>query len=130
MTKKTSYGRIKTTTIGGFFMPRSYRHIQEYEKEIMELRTNGKTGREICEVFGFTLKQYKNFITRYNRKQDKLSAGIILKRKGRPPKDYVVSEQDEVAELKYILARKEAKIKSLEMENELMRDFLSLTERK
>ena len=28
------------------------------------------------------------------------------------------------------LARKEAKIKSLEMENELMRDFLSLTERK
>ena len=130
MTKKTSYGRIKTTTIGGFFMPRSYRHIQEYEKEIMELRTNGKTGREICEVFGFTLKQYKNFITRYNRKQDKLSAGIILKRKGRPPKDYVVSEQDKVAELKYILARKEAKIKSLEMENELMRDFLSLTERK
>ena len=111
-------------------MPRSYRHIQEYEKEIMELRANGKTGREICEVFGFTLKQYKNFITRYNRKQDKLSSGIILKRKGRPPKDYVLSEQDKVAELKYILARKEAKIKSLEMENELMRDFLSLTERK
>ena len=42
----------------------------------------------------------------------------------------MVSEQDKVTELKYILARKEAKIKSLEMENELMRDFLSLTERK
>ena len=42
-------------------------------------------------------------------------------------KDYVVSEQDKVSELKYILARKDAKIKSLEMENELMRDFLSLT---
>jgi hypothetical protein len=53
-----------------------------------------------------------------------------LRKKGRPPKDYVVSEQDKIAELKYILARKEAKIKSLEMENELMRDFLSLTERK
>ena len=39
-------------------------------------------------------------------------------------------EEDKVAELKYILARKEAKIKMLEMENELMRDFLSLTERK
>ena len=51
-------------------------------------------------------------------------------RKGRPPKEYIVSEQDKVAELKYILARKDAKIKSLEMENELMRDFLSLTERK
>jgi hypothetical protein len=41
-----------------------------------------------------------------------------------------VSEQDKVAELKYMLARKGVKIKSLEMENELMRDFLSLTERK
>ena len=53
-----------------------------------------------------------------------------MRRKGRPPKDYIVNEQDKVAELKYILARKEAKIKALEMENELMRDFLSLTERK
>ena len=52
-----------------------------------------------------------------------MEAGIALKRKGRPPKNYVVSEQDKVAELKYIIARKEAKIKSLEMENELMRDF-------
>ena len=62
--------------------------------------------------------------------QRRLAAGIALKRKGRPPKDIVVSEQNKVTELKYILARKEAKIKSLEMENELMRDFLSLTERK
>ena len=53
-----------------------------------------------------------------------------MRKKGRPPKDHVVSEQDKIAELKYILARKEAKIKSLKMENELMRDFLSLTERK
>ena len=42
----------------------------------------------------------------------------------------VVSEQTKVTELKYILARKDAKIRLLEMENELMRDFLSLTERK
>ena len=86
--------------------------------------------REIAERFGFTHKQVQEFKTRYNRNQRKLAAGIALKRKGRPPKDYVVSEQDKVAELKYILARKDAKIKSLEMENELMRDFLSLTERK
>ena len=111
-------------------MPRSYRHIQDYEKEIMELREQGLTRRQIQEKFGFSKKQYKNFITRYNRRQDKIAAGIALKRKGRPPKEYIVSEQDKVAELKYILARKDAKIKSLEMENELMRDFLSLTERK
>ena len=46
-----------------------------------------------------------------------------MKRRGRPPKDCVVGQQDKVAELKYILARKDAKIKSLEMENELMTGF-------
>ena len=54
----------------------------------------------------------------------KIKAGMSLKRKGRPPKNYVVSEEDRIAELRYIVARKDAKIKSLEMENELMRDFL------
>ncbi len=87
-------------------MPRSYRHIQEYEKEIIELKNNGYTSRQICEKFGFSKKQYENFITRYNKKQDKIDA------------------------LKYILTRKDARIKTLEMENELMRDFLSLIERK
>ena len=39
-------------------------------------------------------------------------------------------DTNKVSELKYILAKKEAEIKRLEMENELMRDFLYLTERK
>ena len=80
--------------------------------------------------FGRTWDELKEFLKRERRNERKIAAGIALKRKGRPPKDYIVSEQDKVAELKYILARKDAKIKSLEMENELMRDFLSLTERK
>ena len=111
-------------------MPRSYRHIKEYEREILELKEQGYTKREIGEKLGFTYEQVHNFISRHNMNQRKLALGIALKRKGRPPKDCVVSEQDKVTELKYILARKDAKIKSLEMENELMRDFLSLTERK
>ena len=111
-------------------MPRSYRHIKEYENEILELKAQGYTLREIGAKYGFTYEQIHNFLSRHNINQRKVSAGIALKKKGRPPKDYVVSEQDKVAELKYILARKEAKIRSLEMENELMRDFLSLTERK
>ena len=129
MKKIAPYGRIKETTIGGFCMPREYRHIRQYEKEIVELRNQGLTFKEIGERYGFTFKQLHNFFTRYNKKQEKLEAGITIKKKGRPPKDYVVREENKVAELKYILARKEAKIKSLEMENELMRDFLSLTER-
>ena len=111
-------------------MSRSYRHISEYEKEILELKEKGVTLREIGEKYGFTYDQVHNFITRHNRKQRKLAAGKALKKKGRPPKDYVVREEDKVTELRYIIARKEAKIKSLEMENDLMRDFLSLTERK
>ena len=108
----------------------NYHHIKEYETEIFSLKSQGLTKREIGEKLGFSYDQVHNFISRHNERQRKIAAGIAIKKKGRPPKDYVVSEQDKVAELRYILARKDAKIKSLEMENELMRDFLSLTERK
>ena len=111
-------------------MPREYRHIEEYEKEIIQLWEQGKTLREIGEQLGFSYKQVRNFKTRYNEKQRKISAGIAIKKKGRPAKDSVVTEADKLADLRYKLARKEARINQLEMENELMRDFLSLTERK
>ena len=111
-------------------MPRSYEHISLYEDEILKLKNQGFTNKEIGEKLCFTQKQIKNFITRYNAKQRKLEAGIAIHKKGRPPKDCVVTEQDKVSELRYILARKEAKIHQLEMENDLMRDFLSLTEGK
>ena len=111
-------------------MPRSYRHIQQYEKEILELKSKGYTERKIGEKLGFTEKQVHNFVTRYNAKQRRIATGEAIKRKGRPPKDYIVTDEAKISELKYIIARKDAKIKSLEMENELMRDFLSLTERK
>lgn len=111
-------------------MPRSYRHIKEYEKEILALREKGLSRKEIADKLGMNLIQIKNFINRYNKQLKHLNAGVLLKRQGRPPKNCTVSDQDKVTELKYILARKDAKIKSLEMENKLMRDFLSLTERK
>lgn len=111
-------------------MARSYRHIQQYEKEILDLKEQGLTHREIGERLGFTKKQVKEFFHRYYEKQRKLAAGIALKKRGRPAKDDKYTETDKVNELKYIIARKDAKIKALEMENELMRDFLSLTERK
>ena len=111
-------------------MAKEYRHIKLYEKEILQLKEEGYTKREIGEKLGFSKEQIKSFLNRYRRRQEKLKAGIAIKKKGRPPKNCVVSEQDKIAELKYMLARKEAKIKALEMENELMRDFLSLTGRK
>ena len=111
-------------------MARSYRHIKDYEYEIEELRKEGYTSREIGNKLGFSYKQMRNYFYRKNVTDRKIQAGISLKRKGRPPKDYVVTEESKISKLRYILARKDAKIKSLEMENELMRDFLSLTERK
>ena len=111
-------------------MPRSYQHISKYEKEILELKAQGLTRKEIGAKLGFTKEQVHNFISRYNEKQRTLKAGVALKTKGRQPKDCEITEDMKINELKYIIARKDSKIKRLEMENELMRDFLSLTERK
>jgi transposase len=116
-------------------MSRNYRHINEYEKEILEMRRQGKSKREICEKYGFSIKQLTDFVTRYNRKQKKLAAGISIKPKGRPRKEVTelppsVQQLSKLTQLQYELAMKERHIKRLEMENELMRDFLSLTERK
>ena len=113
-------------------MPRSYQHISDYEKEILELKSQGMTLREIGEKFGFTHKQVHNFITRYNRKQRMIEAGQALHKKGRPCKnqDGSLLSLDKLAQMRYVLASKDRYIKRLEMENELMRDFLSLTERK
>ena len=111
-------------------MPREYRHIKAYEKEILELKEQGHTLREIGERFGLSYEQVHNFISRHNERQRKIAAGIAIRKKGRPSKDAVVTEEDKLADLRYKLARKEARIKQLEMENELMRDFLLLTERK
>ena len=55
-------------------MAREYRNISQYEKEIVELRKQGFTFKEIGERYGFTFKQLHNFFTRYNKKQDKLKA--------------------------------------------------------
>ena len=111
-------------------MSRSYEHISKYQKEILELKSQGMTLREIGELYGFSYEQVHNFISRHNEKQRKIEAGVALRTKGRPPKDYEITEDMKINELKYIIERKDNKIKRLEMENELMPDFLSLTERK
>ena len=80
MTKETSYGIIKESHRREFFMPRGYRHIKEYEKEILELKEQGKMLREIGERLGFSRKQVHNFISRYNVQQRKTAAGVTIKK--------------------------------------------------
>ena len=116
-------------------MPREYRHISQYEKEILALKASGLTYREIGEKSGFTRKQVDEFLRRYRQKQKKLASGMTIRPKGRPRKDGAelppsVQQLSKLTQLQYELAMKERHIKRLEMENELMRDFLSLTERK
>ena len=116
-------------------MPRKYRHIKDYEKELIEYIEKGHTLRETGEEFGFEYKEMRDFKTRYNKNQKKLAAGIAIKSKGRPRKDGSklppsIQQLSKLSQLQYELASKDRYIKRLEMENELMRDFLSLTERK
>ena len=116
-------------------MPREYKHISQYEKEILGLKKQGLTKREIGEKLGFSMDQVHNFITRYNRKQRMIEAGKSIHKRGRPcEKDNElppsIQKLDKLAQMRYEIASKDRYIKRLEMENELIRDFLSLTERK
>ena len=115
-------------------MPRNYRHVQEYEKEILELIKQGKILREIGNKLGFTCKHMRDFKTRYNKKQRIIEAGKAIRKKGGPRKKEgeipsSIQKLDKLAQMRYVMANKDRYIKRLEMEIKLMQDFLSLTER-
>ena len=116
-------------------MQRKYTYIKDFEKELIEYLNQGHTLRETGEKYGFTYKEMRDFKTRYNKSQRKIAAGIEIKPKGRPRKTGTalppsIQQLSKLTQLQYDLAMKERHIKRLEMENKLMRDFLSLTERK
>ena len=101
-------------------MARPYTHVQAVGKEMLEMKAEGKTNREIAEYFGFQDKYVvKRWVKRYNRRMREMEAGIMPRRRGRPPKGYVPTEQE-----------KENEIRRLKMENELLRDFLRLAGRR
>ena len=92
---------------------RQYTHMNEIADEILRMRNEGKTRREIWTHFGISKKQYENFLNRHNRINREIAAGVLPRRQGRPPKGYVSTQAD-----------KDNEIKRLKMENELLRDFL------
>ena len=116
-------------------MTKKYGYIQQHEKELLELKEKGLTVREIGELYGLSYEKMHDFFKRYNRKQRKITEEIQIKRQGRPRKDGTglppsVQQLSKLSQMQYELSKKERHIKRLEMENELMRDFLSLTGRK
>ena len=90
---------------------RNYTHVKILEPEIVEMRESGKTKREIAEHFGFKDKSVVKFALLRARKN---GTAIPKFRTRKPAKT--------LQEYKY-------ENKRLKMENELLRDFLSLTER-
>jgi len=94
-------------------MARKYTHIKVLEKEILEMKMAGKTHKEIGEEYGLTKTQVKKFIERHNKTCRLAEAGIVPRRQGRPTRGYNITEQE-----------KDNEIKRLQMENELLRDFL------
>ena len=98
---------------------RKYVQVKLIEEQILLMRAEGMTNREIADHFGLNLKQIKNWVNRHNRMQKNLAVGITPKPKGRPRKDGQPPQQNEQRE-----------IEKLRMENKLLRDFLQFTERK
>lgn len=102
-------------------MSRKYTRMEQYEKQIIEMKAAGKTSREIAEALGIERETVRNWVFRFNRQQRKLAAGIKPHPKGRPRKD--AASRDIVAEQAYEIER-------LKMENKLLRDFLQSAGRK
>lgn len=97
---------------------RKYTKIQVLEPEMVSMQEAGKTHREIAEHFGLERSQVKKCLERRRNRQQKQSAGIQSKPKGRPRKDGQPPQQSEATELK-----------RLRIVNQLLRDFLELAGR-
>lgn len=95
-------------------MARQYTKVQELWETVLKLKTEGKTNREIGEMYGLTKEQIEELGKRERRRQRRIAAGYIPQPKGRPRKRPVSEAEQrnhEVAELR--------------MKVELLRNFLS-----
>ena len=100
-------------------MARIYQHTQELLSVIKELLAQGMSQREIEERLDLKgSRPVHQLLMRENRKERRMAAGIMQRPKGSPRKDS--AQRDNIAEQAYEIQR-------LKMENELLRDFLSLT---
>ena len=92
---------------------RNYTHVQSLLPAIQKMVETGMTQREIAEHYGFKDKEVVRELLKRARRKQRQS---IPKQRGRKP-------AKTLAEYKY-------ENKRLQMENELLRDFLQSTERK
>jgi transposase len=88
--------------------------------EVKQLVSEGKSHGEIAEYFGFKDRFVINeLLKRERRKEKRIMAGTAPNLKGRPRKNDMTLEQN-----------KDAQIRKLQMEVELLRSFLQVAGRK
>ena len=93
---------------------RRYTQVEHLLPEVKRLREEGYTQREIAEALGLANKEVVgNLLQRERIKEMNRRKGIFPRPKGRQAKE-----------------SPETELKRLRMENQLLRDFLQLTERK
>ena len=93
-------------------MARKYQHVQELLPQIKEMLASGMTQKEVEKAFGLTGDRPVHNLLKRERKKE--LQGVPKSRGRKPAKT--------LQEYKY-------ENKRLKMEVELLRDFLSLTER-
>jgi hypothetical protein len=98
-------------------MGKHYGHI--IIPDVLQMKKEGITNREIGEHFGLSLKQIKSLVKRYWRNERKKSVCVLPRPKGRPRQ----CPKNEEEKIRY-------ENKQLRMENELLRDFLLAIGRK
>ena len=81
-------------------------------KDVLRMKEEGRTHREIGDCFGLTTKQIKQLLERYRTNERKRAAGVLPRPKGRPRKAFQTQEEKLAFENK-----------QLKMENELLRAF-------
>lgn len=103
-------------------MSRKYEKVQGLYPEIKKMLEEGYTQREVAKHYGLgSAKVIYQLLNRERRKEKQLAEGVLPKAKGRPRKG---TEPEDIVE------KQALEIRRLKMENELLRDFLSLIERK
>ena len=95
-------------------MPRTYTKVAELTEEVFRRKAGGETTRQIAESNGLSLKQIRKLVERANRKARMIANGYVPRPKGRPRKEAMDEE-----------TRKNNEIAHLQMQVELLRNFLS-----
>jgi len=96
-------------------MARKYTKVEQLTGEVLARKKAGETYREIGESYGLNREQVEQLVARYRRKQKAIANGYVPLPKGCPRKDSG-AETEEI--------KRNNEIVKLQMENELLRNFL------